>query len=411
MGNTMQTARKINKIHLSLCLLCISWINGGFFSKIPLFGFFAFIAIFAMWFIMAISNTGYKLTVDNVWLYIYVAVILLSSVFLTPFLNKHTYLVVYLLIISMFSAYYTRSGLAQERRVIWTFYLVEICAICVVSTFLCALNPNIARMYAGGMGENMEVGNYLLAEFGMIYTLPLIIVFFVFSYPKLANKKLAWTIFPMFICLYFVNFATALFILILFLLVAFLAKKPVTICFLLGVSVLLFVIFRFEIADFCRNLASMNFLGKFVSYKLINIADTINGVTVYQDSNTLNMRIDYTTDALRVFKNHPLLGIYGINAFAEERILLRDHNVWFDALAYFGVIRIFPYIAFIIKWYKNVQKRTKHRLVYPVAYVTIIWVMYGFLNPMNKYQVLVFMHMMLPMSAALLAEVNEEDKL
>ena len=154
------------------------------------------------------------------------------------------------------------------------------------------------------------------------------------------------------------------------------------------------------------SLSKVEWLSPFLQGKFLDVANMLRGAADLYGQNTLIMRTGYTTDAISVFKNHPFFGIYGFEQFHAERVLLRDHNVWFDMLAYLGIIRIIPFIGMIVLLYKSAT-RGKENQAEIFLHVLIFWCLLGFFNPVNKTPVHVLLFVMLPFSMDFFADKNE----
>ena len=405
---TEKKKEHIKWLQLLPCIVCISWLNHGLFAQFGIVNFAVFFCCFGLWFILGLSDRYFvsRYLRENVWLLGYVAMVLLFSVLLDEFWNKYSYTAFYLLIMLMFSTYYRADRYRQERKILWYYYLIEITVIAIVTAYTCVNDPYLARTLAGGVELEEGQSSLFVASFDNIYTFALVVIFAVAVRGKLLSKKL-WivSVAMLIICIYFANFGTAVFISVLFLALMFLVKKPWKILLCVVIVVLLFSSLRQSIADFSTMLSNQTWLSDFLRGKLMDIANTLNGVHAYQDANTLYMRLEYIEDALTVFGKHPLFGVYGFTElYTTERVLLRDHNVWFDMIAYFGVIRIIPFIGFLHSWYTNNKPLFKQFKYSPLAYVLLLWVILGFFNPVNKPAVQVFLFVMLPLSDVLFRE-------
>lgn len=399
---------KVNWFHLFLCLFCISWLNGGFTAQFGIVNFVIFFGIFGLWFLMSFYHRAMRLPSSLLWLLVYALMLFLSSAFLDSIFNKYTYGAFYLIVMMCFTIYYKQEQFKQERKVIWFVYLMEITVIALVTAITCIRDPYVARVIAGGMGDNVSSTNGLLvAKFDNVYAFALLVVFLLAIYSKMIYKKICIVILAVLaICLYFVNFATALFITILFIALMFILKKPSKVAIVSVIAVAFILIFRTLIADLMVFLAYNLNLTDFLSGKLLDIAAVLTKQDIAHD-NTLVMRLGYSADALKIFSRHPIIGIYGFTSYLDERVLLRDHNVWFDMLAYFGIVRIIPFLGFLGAWYKNNKAIFSKFKASPIAYVFILWIILGFLNPVNKQSIQVFLFVLLPLSDVLFTKDEE----
>lgn len=395
---------KLNWFHLALALFCISWLNHGFANQLRIVDFKIFIAVFALWFMIACNGKQIQIDSTFICLLVYAVLLFVSSAFGPSLFNEHTYGAFYLVIINLFMLYYKQEGFVKERKVIWTFYLIEILALALFTTISCIQNPYVARLIAGGYEGEFLGSTLFIARFDNIYTFVLLIVFFIAIYKYNKHKLfLISTIAILFICLYFANFATAIFTVVVYVLMMFLLKKPSRILMTMIPCIFLIFIFKDIIANIISFVAFEFGVTDFLKNKLLNLADILMGNN-QTSFNTLVTRLEYLQDSFLVFLKHPLIGIYGIDYYSNELLLIHGHNVWVDMFAYFGIIRSIPFMFFLVTWYKNNVHVFKRILNSPLAHVTIIWVILGFLNPVNKMSNQVFLFLLLPLSDVMTEE-------
>ena len=403
---------KIAWIHLLSCIICISWLNNGLFAQFGLLNFLAFAGCFGFWFLLTLTDRHFigRYLKDNVWWLVYAAMVFLSAIMLDSFWNKYSYTAFYVAIMLMFSTYYKDESRAEERKILWFYYLAEITLIAIRTIVECISNPQYARILASGAELDNGQSAFFAASFDNVYAFTLVVVFIIAAFLKLEKKKIMLAVAAVLaVCIYFANFGTAIMVSTVFVILMLTVRKPKAIA-LIGIAVVFFFsVLKQPLADAATWLSMQEGLTDFLRGKFQDVANGLNGVTVGQQANTFYMRLKYTVDALEIFKNHPVFGIYGVQKlYATERILLRDHNVWFDMLAYFGVIRIIPFLLFWNSWYKNNKSVFQKMSNSPLSYVLLLWIILGFFNPVNKSGVQIFMVVMLPLSDILLKSENGE---
>ena len=138
------------------------------------------------------------------------------------------------------------------------------------------------------------------------------------------------------------------------------------------------------------------------AYSVASLLSGLNG-----DKSSLENRISYVKSAWNVFKESPIMGVYGrTDRMIAYNKMLHDHNVWIDMLGNFGIIRSLPFILFVITWYKDTVKDKKQAYSYAVFSACMFFVVCGFFNPINKMGVQLAVFAIIPMADVFVSPLN-----
>ena len=387
------------------CYFCLSWLSGGLVGQFKFIGFPIFLGVYLLWFFIAYRSIGFRIPMTNKWQIAYCVMVLLSSLFLNSFFQKMSYTAIYLLLLVPIVGRYNTPRYQPVRKRLWTMYIAENVLMSVVTVFACISNPYIARNLAGMVADE-SVSGFMILGFASIYAMAMLVVYLLLNHHKMKNKvgNLA-IIAVMFTCIYYANFATAIILLVCYIFAVLILKKPIRIVLAIVCVGLVFLLSKKYVIQVMLTLSNVEWLSSFLQGKFLDVANTLSGVADAYGSNTLIMRNGYIEDALSVFQSHPLFGIYGFERFASERKLLWDHNVWFDMLAHFGIIRIIPFIGMIVSLYRSAT-RGKGDQAEAFLHVLIFWCLLGFFNPVNKTPIHVLLFVMLPFSMDFFTDKN-----
>ena len=386
-----------NLIHVSLCVFCLSWLNNGFVAQIPMIGIIPFLGIFGLWLYIYMGATSFKLEIKNKWFLIYLVSLLISSIFHNKPFNKFTYGTIYLGIILLFFTQYSKSQKAEDRKVIIYYYLFENIVMALKTIYISLIDPLYVRTVTAGVETNIEYNGFMVAKFDNIYVFSILAVFFILIANDTKNKFAFYSMALIYMtCVYLANFATAFLISLMFILLIFLFKSPKKVILFTCVSGLLIFLLKPYVAHIALKIGSSGFLSPFMSKKLIDIYDVFSGTTGNNMDNTWYIREQYSRDAIKVFFNHPFIGVYGRGRFIAENNLLRDHNVWFDFMASFGILRAFPFLMFLSSWYKKIIKKVDLEKKAPYSLAFILWILFGMFNPLNKSSMHIMLFVFMP---------------
>lgn len=395
----MRRSLRISVISLEelTCYFCLSWLSGGLVGQFKFIGFPVFIGMYMIWFFIAYRKMNFRIPINNKWQVIYCIMVLFSSLFLNNFFQKMTYTTIYLLLLVPIVNRYITPDYQTLRKRLWTLYIAENVLMSIVTAFSCFFDPYLARNLAGMVADE-SVSGFLIMGFASIYALAILVIYLILNHHNMKYKALNLIIVAvMLACIYFTNFATAIFLSAAYIIAVLIFKKPKRVILAVGCVGLLFIISKDYIIQLMLALSGVEWLSPFIKGKFLDVANMLGGVADAYGMNTLITRNGYTTDAIGVFLNHPLLGIYGFEVFNAERVLLHDHNVWFDMLAYFGIVRIIPFIGMLVTLYRSATcglKKQKEIFLH----VLIFWCLLGFFNPVNKTPIHVLLFVMLPFS-------------
>ena len=383
---------------LILCLFCVSWLNHGFAGQFGIVNFKIFILQFGLWFIFALHRNNWHLKISNIWFGIYTALLWIYSLTHTEVFNIITYASVYILILSVFYDYYSAPKLHQERKIILSFYLFENLLVALRTAYVCFRDPMFSRNITGSVENVSGYLDLFIARFEHIYTFSMIAVLLLVIAPKMRHKVFFYICAAVFmVCIYYANYSTALFITILFIASIIVFRRPKRILMAMVIAMLLVSVLTPFLADIVLQIANQNGISYFIKRKLYDVYDFMLGTGRYNPNNTLYARTKFSMDAVQVFKEHFLIGIYGRPSCADLVPRIHDHNVWFDMLAYFGVVRIIPYLMIFYRYYQNIKKYFAQWNISPLSLMLLLWVIYGFVNPVGRTANHIFLFFILPL--------------
>lgn len=395
----MRKSLRIGMVSLEefACYFCLSWLSGGLVGQFKFIGFPVFMSVYLLWFFLAYRPVSFRIPINNKWQMVYCIMVLLSSLFLKSFFQKMSYTAIYLLLMLPVVNRYISQNYQPLRKRLWTMYIAENVLMSIVTALSCIRNPYLARDLAGMVADE-SVSGFMIMGFASIYALAILVIYLILNHRNMKYKVVNLIIVAvMLACIYYANFATAIILSAAYILAVLVLKKPKWVTLAVCCFGLLFIVSKEYIIQLMRSLSGVEWLSPFLKGKFLDAANALSGVADAYGLNTMIMRTGYIEDAISVFRNHPLFGIYGFEQFNAERVLLRDHNVWFDMLAYFGIIRIIPFVGMIVLLYRSTT-RGMGKQADIFLHVLIFWSLMGFFNPVNKTPIHVLLFVMLPFS-------------
>lgn len=391
-------------VHLALTCFIISWFNNGI--VIQLLGARALVlfGVYIIWLFLSnyiCASFVYTFLVKAKWLLIFSFMVLLFSATMATTWNKQSYVALYLPIIYSLGVFFSINSNTAENKSVLKFFFLECIVICVKSIYILKTDSMYSRMIAGG-GEQIYS---LVVSYASIYAFVTLLIFFISMRGQYNSKFKPYIylfVITSVVTIYMANFATAIFLAAFFILLSLIAKKRAMFIFLILLCVIILIAMRPHLADFFLWLSRQN-ISEFLQGKAYVIYSNLSGKNIA--FNTLEARMEFMENAWGVFKEAPILGIYGRNKLmAEHSLLLRDHNVWVDMLALYGCVRIIPFFIFFYQWYKDVVRNKNPKYTNSVFITVTFLFVCGFLNPINKSVIHLVLFAILPASDVLFSE-------
>ena len=396
----------LEQLHIILTCLIISWFNNGIVIQVLGARAIFLFSAFAVWFAISCFFERYFLwefLMKSKWLLIFSVIILIYSINLYTMWNKQSYGALYVPIIYAIGVFFMNKKYNKQKKIILTYFFIECIVICFKSIYVLNFDPEYSRAITGG--ANVDTVYSLVISYTSTYAFVMLAIFFVNMRGHYEDKyKFLFYVFLVLaaITIYMANYATAVFLGVVFVVFSIISKKKWTMVFWISICVLAVVLLSPYISEFFLRISKWN-ISEHLQSKAYQVAMSLQGKKV--NYNTFDIRMEYMKNAWKVFKEVPFLGTYGrVDMMRTYDHFLRDHNVWVDMLARYGVVRSAPLIMFYISWYKNITKDKAEFYKYSIFVVSMFCIVCGFFNPINKGVVQLVLFVIIPMSDVLFKE-------
>lgn len=398
----------IEKVQVLVSCFIISWFNNGIVAQVLGARAVILFGLFAVWIALAAFFERYFIWTfikKARWLLCFSAIVFISSVALSNMWNSQTYNAIYLPMIYALGVFYQNDKYNVHKKFILKYFLIECIIISVRSMYILKVDPSYSRVLATG---NDVADKYtMVIYFSTVYAFVALSVFLI-NLKNYYSKDYAFLIvvflITAIIAIYMANFATAVFLGVAFIVLSLAAKGQRR--FILSLAILLaaFFVFKPYVAKMFLWLSNQD-ISDHLKDRAYSVASLLSGTNA--DRVSLDSRISYIKSAWKVFRESPIMGVYGrTDKMIAYNGMLHDHNVWIDMLGNFGIVRSLPFILFIITWYKDTVKDKKQAYSYAVFCACMFFVVCGFFNPINKMGVQLAVFAIIPMADVFVSPQN-----
>ena len=398
----------IEKVQVLVTCFIMSWFNNGIVVQILgaraiiLFGLFAvwlgLAAVFEKYFIWTFIK-------KSRWLLCFSAIVFISSVGLSDIWNSQTYNALYLPMIYAMGVFYQNEKYNVHKKFILRYFLLEGIIISIRSMYILNIDPTYARVLATGAEVSDKYS--MVIYFSTVYAFVALSVFLI-NLKNYYSKDYVFLIviflITSLIAVYMADFATAVFLGAAFVVISLLAKGQRRFILSLIILIAAFFIFKPYVAKLFLWVSNRD-ISEHLKNRAYSVASLLSGLN--GDKSSLENRMSYVKSAWNVFKESPIMGVYGrTDRMIAYNKMLHDHNVWIDMLGNFGIIRSLPFILFVITWYKDTVKDKKQAYSYAVFCACMFFVVCGFFNPINKMGVQLAVFAIIPMADVFVSPLN-----
>ncbi len=370
---------------------CLSTlVNDRFFSAT------IFIALFGVWFILANNKADYlyRGVLKNGALIIFIIINALIDLGFTGSLAQETInFIIVLIMICVCEYYHLTANKECFMKLVVVILFLDILVKIIYSLQMIAINPAIIKqMSTAGASKNSMV-SMLIADYSDVYTYVILDTFLIGIIGKVKQKP--FKIFLIIqICLmsYFIftcSFFFALILLAYGVFCTFFAKKTSTYIIIPLVFLVLTLLFKSYISDFCIYMSNQDYWSEVIQGKWADMSIFLSygGDAAYMTG----MRLDLMNDSLQTFIEYPFLGIQSLPV---QDGFVGKHSGWMDGLASYGVLRYIFFVAFLVHFFKMLYHRAPYKS--PVLSSISIYCLLSCVNPNIFPQVWVALMVIIP---------------
>ena len=398
----------IEKVQVLVTCFIMSWFNNGIVAQVLGARAIILFGLFAVWLGLAVFFEKYFIWTfikKARWLLCFSAIVFISSVALPEIWNSQTYNALYLPMIYALGVFYQNEKYNVHKKFILKYFLIEGIIISIRSMYILKVDPSYSRMLATGAEVSDKYS--MVIYFSTVYAFVALSVFLI-NLKNYYSKDYVFLIviflITSLIAVYMADFATAVFLGAAFVVVSLLAKNQRRFTLSLIILIAAFFIFKPYVAKLFLWVSNRD-ISEHLKNRAYSVASLLSGLN--GDKSSLENRISYVKSAWNVFKESPIMGVYGrTDRMIAYNKMLHDHNVWIDMLGNFGIIRSLPFILFVITWYKDTVKDKKQAYSYAVFSACMFFVVCGFFNPINKMGVQLAVFAIIPMADVFVSPLN-----
>lgn len=388
----------IKYIEILLALIVISFINGGLVLLFPHVGWQIWIGTYTCWFLIACICDKYYLhrfLKQGIFLVLFVSILLVYGISINELNSPNT--TPFIQLFMLYSIYFFYKSDKNYQKIIVNFFLIECTIKCLYSIWALTKDPMLARNLLTGQYISPDINPTITASFSFVYLGIPFIVYFLNQcrYIKNSYKIGIYLLILLFITLIIkANFATALIIMIYFIILSLITKSTKQLFIYISISFLSFFIFKPAISRAFYNISNLNNISPLISAKMYEISAIIMGGSSNSTAASLGDRIIRMKESMNAFYSHPLWGIYGMD---YQYITVGAHTTWQDMLGKFGLLRNLPIFIFFIQWYKEITYSRTNREFYAIVLTLVSVIAMGFMDPILQGSILVFLLVIIPM--------------
>lgn len=398
----------IEKVQVLVTCFIMSWFNNGIVAQVLGARAIILFGLFAVWLGLAVFFEKYFIWTfikKSRWLLCFSAIVFISSVALPEIWNSQTYNALYLPMIYALGVFYQNEKYNVHKKFILKYFLIEGIIISIRSMYILKVDPSYSRMLATGAEVSDKYS--MVIYFSTVYAFVALSVFLI-NLKNYYSKDYVFLIviflITSLIAVYMADFATAVFLGAAFVVISLLAKGQRRFTLSLIILIAAFFIFKPYVAKLFLWVSNRD-ISEHLKNRAYSVASLLSGLN--GDKSSLENRISYVKSAWNVFKESPIMGVYGrTDRMIAYNRMLHDHNVWIDMLGNFGIVRSLPFVLFVITWYKDTVKDKKQAYKYAVFCACMFFVVCGFFNPINKQGVQLAVFAIIPMADVFVSPQN-----
>lgn len=374
-------------IRIFAAFLTISFMVYGLIAYLPYHGILLWLLSFSVWFVFAYSGDAHFL--GRFFRFGGMVILFYIILFLFDLANgnplealSNSYINTYVSLIMMvaFYCFYEKKVGEKETQILFDIVLIEESIKIPVCIKLFLSDPLVARRLMDPTIDNQDITYSGMApSFTYVYFVLFLVLTLLPRIKKVDGIRKIWYSYVCVAgCLMILNgsFATATLMLILGIFLVLFAKNVKIVLGLSTIGILFVLLFSQIGAVFFRWLSSMWNFSSIVQKKLYQISMFI--ATGAAGESTMMDRLRRIQMCLDAINKHPLMGVYSMNVSDATN---GGHTYWFDIFALFGLIRVFPLIAFYIGWFIKVVKARQISFGNKNVAVLVVVVISGFFNP------------------------------
>lgn len=390
--------KKINLLNFIKDSLAIIIMWRGFFGVSTYKGMISsslYMLSFILWFILVILKDKHflgRLLYQSKSLLLFIFINVLFDYIFSGYLTTRVVNYIVLFIFFSLSFYYIR-GNETIKKITISLVIIDFVIIGINTLNILVYNPSAIRLVSTSTGISSITyygDSSLIANFGTVYSLTILIVFLIYS---LLNTKLNYRNRFLFFLIslfsiYFVYKSSFFFaILIIFIMTLYSvldstlklkSNNAVTILkiIVISLSILTFLIARQELGDIFVFMSDNVFFNTVIKGKLNDFGIFIKyGIgEAYMSS----LRFDLYKKSFDVFYQN---AFFGIHSTWKGLLVSGNHSAWLDGFAYFGILRYFFYLFFLYRMFGfyNRNLNIQFKKSYKVAFSS--FVILGLINP------------------------------
>ena len=291
------------------------------------------------------------------------------------------------------------------KKIVILIILIDTAIKAIVTIGALEVNPGIVKQMSVAGASDMENYRVLIADYSTVYVCVLITVFLV-SILGITKKRVYQLIDIVFLVifgffLFKCSFFFALLLLVYGIVGAVFIKENRMFVLLPIIGILVVLVFRGLISDFCYYMAQQPYWSEIIQGKWNDMALLLGqGAEAAYMS---DMRLELMYQSWETFLARPFFGIYSLNI---NTLSIGKHSAWLDGLGNYGIFRFPLFIVFLVK----IFKRLADKLYDPKAvYISIsIFCLLSIVNPHVFPQMWVFFMVIIPFVTDIVQEANQK---
>lgn len=400
MNKTRKVDNRIDLLDSILKLLAFFIILRSTFGLVlllPGYGAQVYFAIYIIWFLLAVTRRQkflFAIIKRSAWLLIFLFVNIAFDMFFANTLTTIVKNYINLFILYSIYLYYQSDNILFKRVTLFALFCDSL-AIMINTIVEMEINPMVSRQLATATGVDDFAGNAnLVASFQFIYAgvclLPYLIVTL-----KEYTKPIKFSVFLFLIVFITVlakaSFFISLIVPIICLVFSLLPKNIFVKLNILFIGTLVLFLFKDLIVDLLNIISSLNFVNDILAEKIVDLASFLDiGTSGAKQSAG---RIELYLQSFEIFTNNIFLGVHSTG---EINYFIGRHSGWLDALAEFGIFRLFPLLCFLFLSYKQISVSVSKQFNKAVSLSFIAFALIGFINPNVFTQMWLVLYIVIP---------------
>ena len=370
-----------------------------------------YIGLFLVWFLLAcmLDKAYLQKIVKNGWpLLIFLSInIFLDILNYNNIRLEQINCLIALFLYCIFIFYKDRKDCDKFKRLLLLIIVADLLIKVIYSIQQISINPAIIKqMSTEGASADRQV-SILIADYSTVYACVAISVFLLGVFKGIQSK--GWktiTLTTLAVFLYFIficSFFMALLLLAYGTICVFFIKKKRNYVMLPLVFLLIVLIARMPLATFCAYMSKQTYWSEIIQGKWDDMAKLLAYGSDYAYMS--DMRLDLMEESLKTFLQRPLFGVYSLNT----KLKIGGHSGWLDGLGNYGILRYSLFVAFLVKFFKDLLNHAKDKV--PVYAAISVYVLLSIVNPNIFPQIWVTFGVLIPFYFDLAKRNNNTIKL